>query len=176
MRTKNLLLQAALLAVLLFLPALSAQADPLLILTPPDVVGTIGTTIDVYGFVFNTGPSSITVSEISASMLGDVFGFQLTTDVFFSNPGFGELGYVLTPGEDTGVIPLFSVVINRFAFQDFAFEGFAFVVTLDEQLAGAFFTVTAVPEPATMTLLGTGLVGTLVAARRRRRAERQDAD
>lgn len=167
----------ALFAAFVLLPA-AAQADPLTItLTNSNQTGAIGTTLSFSGILANGDTpgvnDGILLDSASVTFLGG--SFASNTDPFFINAPV-----TLAQGESTGNIELFLVTINPGTPLGVPFTGtfrvnYTSAITNSSLFATANFTVTAqqqvepIPEPTTMALLGTGLVGATVARRRKKR-------
>jgi hypothetical protein len=177
--------------VFAFLAAPAAKADSFTFmgtLTPGSPVLIFGFTVANSSSVLISGTGNFDLALSLFDAAGDTLNIAVDADgigpLFLATleDGFGDL--VLTPGRYfVSVTPLpllpganlsegFFFATDQFGqpltFADFGFNGGDFTLVI----SGAGVTqAEAIPEPATMVLLATGLAGIVAGARRRRRAE-----
>jgi hypothetical protein len=148
-------------AVLLFmLGANSAQAGLILTLDPPvDRTAAIGEPVFFTGTIFNDSPATYTEVDLFLS-----FGFPLELlpgDELLSN------SFTLNPGDTSASLTLFSMTLQPSAVIGTTYHFDASVSDGADTSPAALGSVTAVPEPASATLLLSGV--TLLALRLRRK-------
>ncbi|MGH9902796.1 MAG: PEP-CTERM sorting domain-containing protein, partial [Pyrinomonadaceae bacterium] len=172
---KPLLAGLALLAALFVLPA-TAQADPVLVITPPQQTAGLGATVTFSGTLTNDTGAEIFLNASNLQIFSPAFGPGNLIDLFVEEAPFSiaanssatwllfrvTVPGVIAPGTYEGVYRIFG---GADELADALLAEASFRITVEGDLS-------PVPEPATMLLLGTGLAGVAAGARRRRRAAR----
>lgn len=175
-------------AVLCLGSAVNAKADPVTIslFDPSSLQTTPGSTIVLSGTITNNTASVLFVNSSGGALnINDPLGSNIVQDAtFFIRPNLTT--YVLQPGQSTGVVPLVSLLINPGAPNPSLTSGTIEICggaspAACDQLGSVSFTVgigrspeTPVPEPATLSMLGTGLAVIAAGVRRRRMSRNRD--
>jgi hypothetical protein len=189
-RATRLLLTFLTFSFLYVASASVARADSVVVnITNPVQTLMVGFSGSFSGSLTNTSASPVTISGtlLTLTILGPVPDTLIVLDFadayldLVSPLRNGPL--TLAPGESTGVIPLFEFdLIHTFSGPLPVTINGMFIVSNGDpfipanQLGSANWTITAltnpnpVPEPATVLLLGAGLVGVVGKAYRKRRA------
>jgi hypothetical protein len=166
MKTKQLLLSLMALALLAVMPAV-AQADPVTLTLPSSVNVTAGSSVTIIGTISNGGAPDFNISQWSINLSNPLLTFDDTA--FLSSP------FVLAAGTSYGPTAFFDV----FAAPGLAPGSYLGTFTVFDDVLGSSVTSTfqiqvqaaAVPEPVSLTLLGTGLGGMFLARRRKRKQQ-----
>ena len=174
MRTKvnQILIAAVSLAVFALNPA-AIKADPVTVVGQGTITIAQGGLSGFPASVTNGGPPRVFLNGLGINFIGPA-GITFSDAPFFANtPAF------LDPGQSTGLVSFFDVFVNisvPVGMYSGTFTVFGGDTDLSQNDLGTRpFTInvvtpgTAIPEPATMFLLATGLGGAALAKRRAKR-------
>jgi len=172
---KQLLIAMSVLAVLVVLPAV-VKADPITFTLDDTHTVAQGSSVTFFGTLSNGGSPGRFINSISFSFASGAPGSISFNDAaFFMNvPAF------MAPGTTTGLVAFFDAVVSSLV-PPGVYAGTVSVLGGDDEnannnLGTQEFSITvipggqgAIPEPATMLLLGSGLAGAAALRRRKRR-------
>jgi hypothetical protein len=176
MRLKHFVLALAAFAALALLPTTTRADNLVFTFTPATYTGAAGSVVTLLG-TFQNGTGAITFTGYDATLQT---GLSLSPN---GDPGSQPFDALvgMTSGQTLGPIALFNVLIapgtpdgTVFTFAGNFFEIF-YDGTQQSDSASSNFQIVVrnqgqvIPEPATMFLLGTGLVSSALAMRRKRR-------
>ena len=174
---KQLLIVMSVLAVLVVLPA-AVKADPITFTLDDSHSVAAGSSVTFFGTLSNGGDPTVFLNGLSFSFASGAPG-----SITFNDAAFFALPASLTSGSSTGLVAFFDAVVSALV-PPGVYVGTVSVLggdtaNSDDILGTQEFSITVgpggqdpIPEPASMLLLGSGLVGA-AAMRRRKRREAQ---